>query len=262
MKTILSCIAIICCTAVVAFSQTRILWPANNATNVTTAPVIKIRFNKPIDSSGIVWQYPPLLTSIDTVKDTTKHNPSPTFLLLPIIYRDSIPDSLWYAATYSYTAAKLDDSTIEVTTQTLHFSATYFFEMKGAKAIDTVGGGHDTVTLSTDTIVFTTTLPPHSISATVFDTKGNTLNCSDTLSVQFSRPIYTSNPLSGPIVDILHRSGNTPVDSNGDINLLYDTLSTNKWLSSDSSTLYILPTSGMVAGENYWMDVHLDRITG
>ncbi len=262
MRYSASALFFVCILNAVAFSQTRVAWPANGTTDVTTAPVVTLRFTMPVDSMSIVWQY----KGVQHIGGDSTPYIQPTFVLTTSLIYASVPESLWYACAFAYTANKIDDSTITVTYHdVLHLGTAYEFSVDSLKIVDTTGGGRDTTGIAISSVSFTTEEPVPQLLRTSVLTKGGILHCNDTLSATYTHPLFTSSPTSGPIMDIIQQVV-TPsdTDSVGTQLYTYDTVTSSAtvWLSPDSMTVYSLLSSGFVAGAAYTMYVHSDRITG
>lgn len=224
--------------------------PTNGASNIALMPTIKITTHLPIVTSSVSYQYPNLDSNI-------AHNTTPpTILLIPKMYKDSLPDSLWK---YIYTPGEylfLNDTTLTFTPLPKLLPATeYFIKVTNLKVYNPLSPGHDTIPVSPASITFSTVQPVYKCvgSSAYIPLK----NCTDTLTAIFNRRVNSTTPVT------LERLISTSIAP--DSSITYNTLpvSLQKWIDPiDSLVIYAKPVAPLVAGQQYYFRIAGSLLSG
>ena len=232
--------------------------PQDSALNVPLSTSIDLETVFPIDSSSIVQFY-------RESDDSTAVWQWTTVTLVPKILHDSADaDSTlqYYSIRGVYDLQS--DTTLSYTPSSNLIPDTWSLALATSLSVvvDTVTGtgGLDTLATVRDSVVFKTAPDAHRVLSSSVGLD-QWINCTDSLWVQFNRPLDSNETVAGPLAQIF-RYDSVSVNGDTTYNVHTTEISTSTYvMSSDSSLLLIIPAE-RIPSESYRLQVNTHYLSG
>lgn len=229
-----------------------IISPVDSAGSVALKPEITLRTNYPIDSSSI-RNYHDQDSSAIGGDSTLENLIEPNILVLDKLIYDNVPDSLHKALGVNGEMELVDDSTLVYRPKRLQYGTEYVALVSFLRVVKPL---NDTVIIGdTSIIYFTTVLPPHKLYTTSLYTTPE-IRCSDTLWLEFNRPLDSVDAEDVAMVAKLEWNDSLSCYDTTEINADY-------WFDVDKTRILIDQQSGSFQpGEVYSVIVKPSILTG